>query len=482
MDFSSFKLVEDEAIYIQIQNYIKDMIDEGIIVKDSKMPSSRDLSKMLNVSRNSVISAYENLEFKGVLYTIKGKGTFVLESSKKVSEKWSISWEKERSNYGFLSEELDIVKGELPYKKGVISFKSISPEGDLFDIDSFKRSFFNRISIEGDKLLNYGYAKGYKPLMEYILKYMEKKGVKTEGKDIIITNGFTEGLDLIISAFTEKGDKILLEDPSHNTTIKLMKVNGLDLIGVPMNEDGIDLDILKEKLKTEKIKFGYLIPSYHNPTGIILSGEKRREVYDIFKEYNVPIIEDGFSEELLHNNSHLAPIAALDNYSNGVLYVSSFSKILFPGLRIGWIIGSTNAINTLESVKRCKNIHTSFLDQGILYEYLRSGEFNKHIKRVRKFYKSKYEYALKCIEKYIKPDFIWGEGGLHIYVGFKDIDTDELLKRCYKKGVLFMRGDVFKVENKNNNTFRLGISRVSEDEILKGIKIIGDTLKEIRKV
>lgn len=481
MDFSSLNFKDNEPIYIQIQNYIKDMIESGIVAKDSKMPSSRDLSKMLGVSRNSVIAAYEELELKSILYTIKGKGTFVANCIKKKEEKWKISWENKRSEYSILAEELDIVKGEIPYKKGIISFKSISPEGELFDMDSFKRAFLNRISVEGDKLLNYGYAKGYKPLMEYLLKYMEKKGVDTEGKDIMITNGFTEGLDLILTAFTNKGDNILVENPTHNTAIKQMKVNGLNIIGVKMNEDGIDINELKEKIKDGEIKFGYLIPSYHNPTGIVLNGEKRRKVYDIFKEYNVPIIEDGFSEELLYNNSHIAPIAALDSKSNGVVYISSFSKILFPGLRIGWIIGSKEVISTLESVKRCKNIHTSFLDQGILYEYLESGEFRKHIKRVRKFYKSKYEFTIECIKKYINPEFIWGEGGLHLYIGFNDINTDELLLECYKRNVIFMRGNIFSVDGSIKNTLRLGISRVSEEEIEKGIKIIGEVIKDMRR-
>ncbi|WP_144266694.1 aminotransferase class I/II-fold pyridoxal phosphate-dependent enzyme, partial [Clostridioides difficile] len=133
-------------------------------------------------------------------------------------------------------------------------------------------------------------------------------------------------------------------------------------------------------LKNNDIKFGYLIPSYHNPTGIVMKGEKRYSVYNLFKKYNVPIIEDGFNEELLYNSTHVSPIAALDNGGSGVIYIGSFSKILFPGIRVGWILADKNVIDILESVKRCKNIHTSFLDQGILYEYLRSGSFERQIK------------------------------------------------------------------------------------------------------
>ena len=477
MIFSSIDFNEDEPIYLQIENYIKNMINNNMVVANGKLPATRELSRILGVSRNSIITAYENLEDEGVVYTVKGKGTFISPSKSKTEEGWQISWNDKVNNYGKLALELDIVKSEIPWEKNLISFKSISPDGELFDMEEFKKAFLNRISIEGHKLLNYGYAKGYKPLMEYLLEYMKSKGVDIEGKDIIITNGFTEGLEMLCEAYTSPGDKIICENPTHNTSIKIMKVHGIEVVGVKMNEDGIDILELEEKLKDNKIKFGYLIPSYHNPTGIVLKGEKRFEVYNLFKKYNVPIIEDGFNEELLYNSTHVSPIAALDKGGSGVVYIGSFSKILFPGIRVGWLLADKEVINILESVKRCKNIHTSFLDQGILYEYLRSGAFEKQIKKVRKSYKERYEFTLKCINKYVNPKFIWGEGGLHIYIGIEGITGRELLNRCYKKGVIFTPGDVFSMDNAGDYTLRLGLSRLSLKEIEKGIKIIGEELK-----
>ena len=477
MIFSSIDFNEDEPIYLQIENYIKNMINNNMVVANGKLPATRELSRILGVSRNSIITAYENLEDEGVVYTVKGKGTFISPSKSKTEEGWQISWNDKVNNYGKLALELDIVKSEIPWEKNLISFKSISPDGELFDMEEFKKAFLNRISIEGHKLLNYGYAKGYKPLMEYLLEYMKSKGVDIEGKDIIITNGFTEGLEMLCEAYTSPGDKIICENPTHNTSIKIMKVHGIEVVGVKMNEEGIDILELEEKLKDNKIKFGYLIPSYHNPTGIVLKGEKRFEVYNLFKKYNVPIIEDGFNEELLYNSTHVSPIAALDKGGSGVVYIGSFSKILFPGIRVGWLLADKEVINILESVKRCKNIHTSFLDQGILYEYLRSGAFEKQIKKVRKSYKERYEFALKCINKYVNPKFIWGEGGLHIYIGIEGITGRELLNRCYKKGVIFTPGDVFSMDNAGDYTLRLGLSRLSLKEIEKGIKIIGEELK-----
>ena len=446
MIFSSLEFNNNEPIYLQIENYIKYMIKNNMVVTDAKLPSSRDLSKILGVSRNSVIVAYENLEADGIVYTIKGRGTFVSKSKEDYKNGWNLSWDNMINSYGRLAEELDIVKTEIPWEKGMISFKSISPDGALFDIDEFKKSFLNRISLEEDKILNYGYAQGYKPLIDYLLEYMKQKGVSVENKDIIITNGFTEGLEMILDTFCKSGDKILCENPTHN-----------------------------------KIKFGYLIPSYHNPTGIVMKAEKRQRVYNLFRKYNIPIIEDGFNEELLYNSTHISPLSSIDKGGNGVIYISSFSKILFPGLRVGWILADKRIIDVLESVKRCKNIHTSFLDQGILYEYLNSGAFDKNVKRIRKVYREKYDFALNCINKYIKPDFIWGEGALHIYIGIEGVKSRELLKECYKKNVIFTPGDIFSVDNSCENTLRIGLTRLNLEQIEEGIRIIGEKVKELRE-
>ena len=479
MIFSSLNLNSEEKIHIQIENHIKNEINNGLLQKGSKLPSTREVSKLLSISRNSVITAYENLEEEGIIESLKGRGTFVKASSKMQKGNLTINWEDMINDYGKLCEELDIVKTELPWKKGMISFKSIAPDGSLFDLEEFKRSFLNAFSLEGDKLLNYGYAKGYKPLIEYIKKYMKNKGVSLEGRDVLITNGFTEGFDILLSTITIDGDKVACEEPTHNTAIKMMKTHNLDIKPVKMNKDGIDIESLEKTLKESNPKFIYLIPSYHNPTGIVIKGEKRQEVYNVCEKYKVPIIEDGFNEELLYSSSHVAPIASLCSNGNGVVYVGSFSKILFPGLRIGWIFGDARLIDILESVKRERNIHSSFIDQAVFYKYMESGAFKKYMKKIRKHYKDKYNFTLEQVKKYIPNDYILGEGGLHIFIKLKGINGRDVLKECYERGVVFMPGDIFYNGDNGEDTIRLGFSRVSEEDIEKGIKIIGDVVNNL---
>jgi DNA-binding transcriptional MocR family regulator len=480
MIFSTLKLNKDEPIYVQLERHILDGIKKGELTKGSKLPSTREASKFLNVSRNSVIAAYEELEGRDVIVTERGKGTFVSVNGNKESYDYYVDWGSKVNHYGRTLRDLDIIKSELPFEKGMISFKSIAPEEDLFNIEDFKRALLDAWTFEQENLLNYGYAKGYKPLIEYFHEYMETKGVSTNNKDILITNGFTEAFDMILASMTKPGDVVLCEEPTHNTALKIMKSHGLKIVQIPMDKDGIKLKDLEKDLKKYSPSFGYLIPSYNNPTGIVTKGERRKELMRLFSEYKVPIIEDGFNEELLYSSSPAEPLAALEGEGNGVVYIGSLSKILFPGLRIGWILGDLELIDTLESVKRGRTIHSSFLDQSAFYYYLKSGAFGRYLKNVRKFYRDKYNLVIESIEKYIDCEYFTGEGGLHVYIRLKNsLSARKLLDACYKRGVLFMPGDIFFEDGKGEDSLRIGFGRVNDEDIVKGIKIIGE---EIRKL
>ncbi len=479
MIFSTLKIDKKDAIYVQIENHIINSINNGELKKDSKLPSTREVSKLLNISRNSVIAAYENLESKGIIVTKRGKGTFVNIQQDVSYDGFSINYIDRMSEYSKVLNDLDIIKKDKPYVKGMISFKSIAPEDSLFNKDEFKRAMLDAWSFEANNLLNYGYAKGYKPLIEYLLKYMETKGVDIRDKDILITNGFTEAFDIILASLTKKGDTILCEEPTHNTALKIMKAYGLNIVQVPLGKDGMDTQKLMETTKKYKIDFAYLIPSYNNPTGIVTKMDRRKEIFNILKENLIPVIEDGFNEELLYSSSPIDPIAALNGNGNGVIYIGSLSKILFPGLRIGWILADKKLVSLLESVKRSRNINSSFLDQSTFYYYMKNGAFDRYLKNVRKYYREKYHYVRKMIDKYIPNEYTTGEGGLHVFIKLSDkIDVDELFDLCYESGVIFMKGKVFfKDANAGRSTIRIGFGRVSNQDIEKGLRIIGENIK-----
>lgn len=478
--FRDISFKEGISVPKQIKDYIKELILKGMLQKGEKLPSTRELGEIMGVGRNSVLRAYEDLKDDGFIYMENNRGAYVLDVHVGKKDDWNIDWDSRLNESVYIAERFDIIKNTVKADRNVISFRGVSPERDIVDVEGIKRAFLNIISKEGSSILNYGYARGYKPLMEYLLKYMENKGVDTRGKDILITNGFTEGFDIVLSAITRPGDRIVCENPTHNTAIKIMKLHELDICGVNMDEDGINIEMLREKLAGD-VKAGYLVPSYHNPTGIVMHPEKRLEVYQIFRDRNVPIIEDGFNEELRYSGAHISPIAAF-NGGNGVIYIGSFSKILFPGLRVGWVLADEKFISSIESLKKSRNIHTSFLDQAILYEYLWEGNFEKCIKKSRKVYGERNNFAIECAKKYIPFSSITGDGGMYIFLKFfDDIDTRKLLDLCCGKGVIFMPGNIFYIDGGGENTMRLGFANVEKDDIEKGFKIIGEMADNMRK-
>nr|WP_145156883.1 PLP-dependent aminotransferase family protein [Paenibacillus terrae] len=476
--FTDFKITEGRPLTVQVKEYLKQWITKGKGRVDQKLPSTRELSTMLNISRNTLVAVYTELEEEGYIYTVRSKGTFVSKVGIASVPSWHVDWQQHLSTVAQAATDLDLMKRDLRGEKGMINFASIAPDEKLFDLANVKRAFLDRMAIEGEILLNYGYAKGYKPLIEYLTGYMETKGVDMDGKDILITNGFTEAYDIILSSLNVKEKHILCENPTHHTAIKISKLQGYDITGIGMEQDGIDIGEMERALTENSFGLAFLTPSYHNPTGIVMSAEKRVEVLRLLAKHQIPLIEDGFNEELRYSGSHMAPLAAFGGDGNSVIYLGSFSKILFPGIRIGWIAADRELIDALVSVKRARNIHTSTLDQAVLYQYFHNGNFEKYLKRAKSEYKHKHELAVECCRKYIPHKRLTGTGGLHLFLELQDgIRSRDILRDCYEQGVVFTAGDVFYTDDQGEGTLRIGFSRVSDEDLVHGIQVIGKAVQ-----
>ncbi|OMF74883.1 GntR family transcriptional regulator [Paenibacillus peoriae] len=492
--FQDFKLVSDRPVSIQVKEYVNRLIIKGALQADQKLPSTREMSVLLKVSRNTVIAAYEGLEDDGFTYAIPGKGSYVAamvgqsavdNGGSDGSATWEVDWKARMNEYAVSAVDLDMMKQGIRAQKGTISFTSIAPDEQLFDLGDVRRAFMDRMAIEGQVLLNYGYAKGYKPLIDYLMHYMENKGVDIIGKNMLITGGFTEGFDIVLSALRPSARRgaAICENPTHHTAIKNLKLQGFEITGIPMECDGIDVERLEEVLQNNSFDLAYLTPSYHNPTGIVMSPAKRSAVMKLMARHQIPVIEDGFNEELRYSGAHIAPLIATAGQGNGVIYIGSFSKVLFPGLRVGWVLGDRALIDTLESIKRARTIHTSTIDQSILYQYMLNGNFDKHVKKARTEYKRKYELTKTCCEVHLPEAQVTGDGGLHLFLTFPTgVNTRQLLEACNEQGVIFTPGDKFFIqEGEGTNTLRLGFSRVTDENIERGIQIIGKQTRNFLK-
>ncbi|MGE5581765.1 MAG: PLP-dependent aminotransferase family protein [Bacillota bacterium] len=481
MIWDNLKLSSGCPVSRQIMDYIRNLIMNGSLHEGLLLPSTRELARILKVSRSAVIIAYEELQNQQLIQNVQGRGAFVSAINNKKEKTPVVDWMKRVNEYGKTALNLIQTSRQYPWKKGIISFNSLAPDDSIFEVEEVKRAFLNRIALEGGKLLNYGETKGYRPLIDWLKRYLQAKGVDFQGKDILITNGFTESFALVLAALTEPGDNIICENPTHNLALNAMKLAGLKITGIQMSQDGLDLQQLEEALTAKTAKLGFIMPSYHNPTGLVMSPDKRLKVLELFEKYQLPLVEEGFNEELRYSGSHVSPLIALAGTANHLIYLGSFAKILFPAIRTGWVIGDAGLITCLESIKLYRNLYTSLLDQAVLYDYLQNGKFQQYLKRAKKLYKEKYEQAIKLAKTHIPCRRLWGDGGLHLFIELDGVDTRRLLAYCYQRGVLFTPGEIFYCDGTGSNTFRLSISRVDSQEMERGLIIIGEGIRELNQ-
>ncbi len=477
--FGDLKITAGRPAYRQISDHIRELIRSGALYKGVRLPSTRELSQILKVSRNTVIMAYDELQSADLIENIQGQGAFVNAVAAGNLIKPALEWEGRISQYGRSALEQSHIGKQFPWRKGMISFNSLAPDESIFEVEEVKRAFLNRISLEGEKLLNYGDPKGYRPLIDYLKHYLEAKGVAFQGKDILITNGFTESFNLVMAALTQPGDVVVCENPTHNMALSIMKLAGLAIRGITMSDEGIDPVELETVLREDQPKFGFVMPSYHNPTGLVMSPDKRLKVLELFEKYQVPLIEEGFNEELRYSGSHGSSLMALAGTGNFVISLGSFSKILFPGIRTGWVIADAQLIRYLESIKLYRNIYPSLLDQAVLYEYLQHGKFQTYLKRAKKLYKDKYELAVRLVAEKIPHRRLWGDGGLYLFIELEGVVARQLLAQTYQQGVLFTPGDIFYTDGSGAQTLRLSVSRVNRREIEQGLAVIGAELAKL---
>lgn len=479
--FGELKITAGSPAHLQIGANIRELIENGSLRAGVRLPSTRELARMLKVSRNTVMLAYEELQNEEWIRSIPGQGAYVNGRPAPEEARPALHWEPLLNDYGKMALDLVQTTRKYPWRPGMISFHSLAPDESIFDVEDVKRAFLNRISLEGEKLLNYGEGKGYRPLIGWLKEYLAAKGVDFRGKDLLITSGFTEGFTLVVAALTNRGDRIVCENPTHFLALNAMKLAGLQIAGIEMGADGIDPAALERTVAAGGIKLGFIMPSYHNPTGLVMPPDRRFKVLEIFEKYRVPLVEEGFNEELRYSGSHTSPLIGLAGTGNHVICLGSFAKILFPAIRIGWVIGDAQLIACLESIKLHRNLHTSLLDQAVLYDYLREGHLSQYLKKAKRLYKGKFELAMRLAGIHIPCRRIRGEGGLHLFIELDGISARELLDYCYERGVLFTPGDIFYCNGLGEDALRISISRVGPDEMEQGFQIIGAGIRELKR-
>lgn len=376
---------------------------------------------------------------------------------------------------------------KLVEQPDIISFAGGLPAPEVFPIEEFKEACIRVLDQAGPIALQYGSTEGYTPLREMIARHTEKYGIEITPDNVMITSGSQQALDLIGKVFINRGDHILVESPTYLGALQAWNAYGAEYVTVRSDEHGMVTDELEAALRSGP-KFIYVLPNFQNPTGTTIPLERRNRLIELADRYGVPIIEDDPYGQLRFEGDHLPSVAVLDNqfrsgspiYSGNVIYLSTFSKILAPGIRLAWVIAPTDVIRKLVQAKQGADLHTATFNQMVAHEVGHGGFLDKHVLTIRSVYKERRDTMLDALEEHMPEGVKWThpEGGLFLWATLPEmLDTTEILKDAITQKVAYVPGYSFHPNGGGTNTIRFNFSYCRPDIINEGIARLGKVFK-----
>lgn len=476
-----------QPLFQQVFEQLKQMIETGDLLPGENLPSTRRLAEMLGVHRTTVFRAYEELWASGYLKATSGAYSRVrqrnsLADQDKQPEMSLISWSDCISDAVNRIDQVSPNSGNL--SEEIINFRPLSPDSDLLPVEDFRHCLNKVLQTEGADLLQYGNPLGYEPLRQYLAKQMRQHGINTGVENIILTNGMQNGIEMVLRLLTNPGDCIITESPSYVSVISFVKYMNLKTIGIPMTNEGMNLDVLEQQLKESRPRLIYSIPTFHNPTGISSSQAHRERLLKLCETYSVPLVEDGFEEEMKYFGKAVLPIKSMDK-QQVVIYLGTFSKVLFPGIRVGWIVAPKDLIPGLGRIKQVSEICGSPLNQAAVYQFCKQGFYELHKKRLHRVYRKRMQLALQACREFLPTDkiqFTKPDGGYLIWITLLNsgLEEEKLIQQLLDDGVAVSPGSKFFPDIQNQVHFRLSIGHCNEEQIREGIQRLGLSLQKLK--
>ena len=370
----------------------------------------------------------------------------------------------------------------------VITFGGGFPAGELFPVDHIRAACETVLNKYPTKALQYTTTEGYDPLRQWVADGMKKRGVTVGLENILITSGSQQALDYIGRVFINRGDRIITESPTYLGALQAWNAYGAEYVTVETDDNGIVVDELEKYINTN-IKFMYILPNFQNPMGVSLSLERRKQLVELANNHMVPLVEDDPYGDLRFEGEPLPPVCSLDAklhdcekspYCGNMLYTSTFSKILAPGLRIGWVIGPPDVIRKLVLAKQGADLQTSTFDQYIAYELASGGWLDDHIELIRTVYKERRDAMLEAFEEFMPVGTTWTtpQGGLFLWLRLPEgCNTVDLFPIAVEEKVAYVPGEPFYPNGGPNNTMRLNFSASKPEVIREGVRRLGNMAK-----
>jgi 2-aminoadipate transaminase len=361
----------------------------------------------------------------------------------------------------------------------VISFAGGLPNPKLFPVKELADACLKVLHQDGENVLQYSTTEGYLPLREYIAeRYFIKKGLQASPDEILITTGSQQGLDLIGKVFLNKGDRIVIERPGYLGAIQAFGIYEPQFVPISLLDDGIDIDLLEKALKANQTKLFHTVINFQNPSGVTYSRQKREKLADIIKGRDIVLVEDNPYGELRFMGEDLPSMKGY--LPDGTIVLGSFSKVVTPGLRLGWICAATDVMEKIVIAKQSSDLHSNYLSQRAVYQYLIDNDLDEHILNIRKVYKKQRDLMVSMIEEHFPQEIkcTKPEGGMFLWVTLpENLSSLKLFKLATEENVAFVPGRAFYVDGGGENTLRLNFSNSDEEKIEEGIKRLAKVIK-----
>lgn len=474
-------------LFRQIHRQIRDLILGGQLPEGFRLPPERRLARSLGVNRSTVLIAYRELKADGLVDARVGRGTAVLAADAeehpavvRETPVEPLAWRGLiRSGAAVAQNPLLRDLLEMTERHDVILLSVGLPAADMMPVEQMRQATEFVLERDGAAALLYSPTEGLTPFREAIADLLAARGLPASPSEVLVTSGSQQGLDLVARCFLDPGDLVVVEQPTYIGALQVFRSAEARLVSVPIDGEGMRVDYLEALLQRQRPKLIYTLPTFQNPSGSVLSTERRRKLIALAQRHHVPILEDDPYSELRYEGEAPPPLRALDP-SGHVLYLSSFSKVVSPALRVGFLVAPPAALRQLALVKQACDLNSSTLGQAILDRFVRDGHYAQHVERARKVYRLRRDAMDAALREAAVPELSWNRphGGFYFWCRVPDgIPESALLARASESRVSFLPGSACFPDEPTRVHIRLNFSFPTAAEIREGVGRLATALR-----
>lgn len=492
----NIKIEKDNKIpyYVQIAVSVEKQIMAGEMAEGSVLPSERVLAKLLGVHRNTVSKAYNELKAEGIVASMQGVGFVVSrglpvkkvempdgEQIRTVKKPKKVNWASQiKDEYLDMEITFDDLFQRFSDKEKISMGSGISSTG-IYDKNSIARRISNIITEEGKSQYFYSPYKGDAFLRKQLVSFLSTKGISATAGQIQILTETNQAIDFIVTLLVSPGDVVVMEEPVSPDAYRAMELGGAKIVGIPVDDQGMDIRMLESVVETKKPKLIYVNSSFHDPTGCILSLDRRKKLVEISNRFRVPIVEEDAASELVYTGPKLPPVKSFDTEEN-VIYIYSFSLTFVPGLSLAFVVANKDLIRSLSYLVSVRMMAIDWMCQKLISGYLSDGTYYGLLDEFRRDYEKKQDFVCSMLDemKDLGIEYTRPRGGVYIWCKLpKAIDSKEFIAKAYKEGLSLLPGYVFfPKKNGGRSHIRINYSYESLERLAQGMKIFRKTLEK----